>query len=300
MKINLGFVHRRSPIGPALLVVVAAISQEVGAAFAVGLFAALGATGAVFARFLVAGVILCAAVRPRVLGLSRSAWLSVAGLAVTLTVMNLCFYLALTRIPLGVAVTVEVLGPLTLSVVVSKRASAWLWAVLALAGVALLSLMGVESGRLDTVGLAFAVGAAVSWACYILASARAASDFPNLDALAMATMIGAVVMAPFAMLHVDAAALQWAVLGLGLTVGVMSSVIPYSLELISLRRLPPETFAILTCLSPVVAALAGWLILSQRLSPTGYLAIVLVTAASVGAVHSARDRMKGAAYELPV
>ena len=281
----------RSPIGPALLVVVAAVSQEVGAAFAVGLFAALGATGAVFVRFLVAGIILCAAVRPRVLGLSRRGWLSVAGLAGTLTVMNLCFYYSLTRIPLGVAVTVEVLGPLTLSVVVSQRKSAWLWALLALAGVALLSLTGVEVGYLDTVGLAFAAGAAVSWAGYILATARAAADFPSLDALAIATAIGAIVTAPIAMLSVDpGAALHPKVLGLGFTVGVMSSVIPYSLELISLRRLPPETFAILTCLSPVVAALAGWLILGQHLAVTGYLAIVLVTVASIGAVRSASGR----------
>ena len=134
----------RSPIGPALLVVIAAVSQEVGAAFAVGLFAALGAVGAVFVRFLVAGLILCAAVRPRIRGLSRRAWFSVAGLAGTLTVMNLCFYYSLTRIPLGVAVTVEVLGPLALSVLVSRRKSAWLWAALALAGIALLSLTGVQ------------------------------------------------------------------------------------------------------------------------------------------------------------
>jgi inner membrane transporter RhtA len=275
-------------------VVVAAVSQEVGAAFAVGLFAALGATGAVFVRFLVAGVILSAALRPRVRGLSQRAWLSAAGLAGTLTVMNLCFYYSLTRIPLGVAVTVEVLGPLALSVVVSKRRSAWLWAVLALAGIALLSLTGVEVGYLDPVGLAFAAGAAVSWAGYILATARAAADLPRLDALAIATAIGALVTAPLAMLAVDPdAALRWEILGLGVTVGVMSSVIPYSLELMSLRRLPPETFAILTCLSPVIAALAGWLILSQHLAVTGYLAIMLVTVASIGAVHSAQERMKG-------
>jgi inner membrane transporter RhtA len=275
-------------------VVVAAVSQEVGAAFAVGLFAALGATGAVFIRFLVAGVILCAVLRPRLRGLRRRAWISAAGLAATLTVMNLCFYYSLTRIPLGVAVTVEVLGPLALSVAVSKRTSAWLWAVLALAGVALLSLTGMEVGYLDPVGLAFAAGAAASWAGYILATARAAADLPRLDALAIATAIGALVTVPLAVLSVDlGAALQWEILGLGVTVGVMSSVIPYSLELMSLRRLPPETFAILTCMSPVIAALAGWLILGQHLAVTGYLAIVLVTVASIGAVHSARGRMKG-------
>jgi inner membrane transporter RhtA len=273
-------------------VVVAAVSQEVGAALAVGLFAALGAIGAVFVRFLVAGVILCVAVRPRLRGLPGRAWLSAGALAATLTVMNLCFYNSLTRIPLGVAVTVEALGPLALSVVVSHRRTAWLWALLALMGVALLSLTGVRVGHLDPVGLAFAAAAAASWAAYILATARAGSDFPNLDGLALATAIGAIVTAPFAAVAVDPdSALQWQVLGLGTIVGVMSSVIPYSLELISLRRLPPETFAILTCLSPVVAAVAGWLILGQHLAVTGYVAIVLVTLASIGAVRTARERL---------
>jgi inner membrane transporter RhtA len=271
-------------------VVIAAISQEVGAAFAVGLFAVLGAIGTVFARLLVAGVLLCAAVRPRLRGLSGRAWLSAGALAATLTVMNLCFYVSLTRIPLGVAVTVEALGPLGLSVVVSSRRTAWLWALLALAGVALLSLTGVRVGHIDPVGLGFAAGAGVSWAGYILAAARAGADIPRLDGLALATAIGAVVTAPVAAIAVDPAGLRPSVIGLGVTVGVMSSVIPYSLELISLRRLPPETFAILTCLSPVVAALAGWLVLGQHLALSGYLAIVLVTAASIGAVRSAKGR----------
>jgi len=273
-------------------VVVAAISQEVGAAFAVGLFAALGPVGAVFMRLLVAGVVLCVAARPRLRGLSRRAWQSALALAGALVVMNACFYISLTRIPLGVAVTVEALGPLALSVIVSRRKSTWVWALLALAGVGLLSLTGVRVGHLDPTGLGFAAGAGATWAGYILATARAGTDFPRLDGLALATAIGAVVTAPFAAIAVDAdAALQWQVLGLGVTVGVMSSVIPYSLELMSLRRLPPEAFAILTCLSPVVAAVAGWLILGQHLAVTGYVAIVLVTVASIGAVRSARDRL---------
>ena len=207
--------------------------------------------------------------------------------------MNVCFYNSLTRIPLGVAVTIEALGPLALSVVVSQRKTSWLWALLALLGVALLSLTGVRVGHLDPVGLGFAAGAAASWAAYILATARAGSDFPNLDGLALATAIGALVTAPFAAGRgrSGTARLRWQVLGLGAIVGVMSSVIPYSLELISLRRLPPETFAILTCLSPVVAAIAGWLILGQHLAVTGYVAIVLVTVASIGAVRAARDRL---------
>jgi inner membrane transporter RhtA len=292
-------MDRRSPIAPALLVVVAAISQEVGAAFAVGLFAAVGPIGAVFVRLLVAGTILCMAFRPRLRGLASRAWMSAVALAAALVVMNACFYISLTRIPLGVAVTVEALGPLALSVAVSRRRTAWLWALLALLGVALLSLTGVRVGHLDPVGLGFAAGAGASWAGYILATARAGSDFPKLDGLALATAIGALAVAPFAVVAIDPGnVLRWQVLGLGATVGLMSSVLPYSLELISLRRLPPETFAILTCLSPVVAAIAGWLVLGQHLAITGYGAIALVTAASIGAVHSARDRLAHSGTQL--
>lgn len=269
---------------PVLLVVLAAVSQELGAALAVTLFPVLGPLGMVFVRLAVAGVVLCAALRPRLRGLTRSAWFSAAALAATLTVMNTCFYLALTRIPLGVAVTIEVLGPLVLSVVVGARRIAWLWALLAFAGVALLGI-GHEPLGSDAVGFAFAAAAGVAWALYVLASARAGAEFPGLDGLAIASVMGALVLTPAALLTVDGAALQWHAVALGLTVGVMSSVIPYSLELISLRRLSAGTFAILTSVSPVTAAIAGRLVLGQELGLSGYLAIVLVSAACVGAVR---------------
>ena len=273
---------------PVVLVVVAAISQELGAAFAVTLFSALGPVGAVFVRLAVSGVVLCVAMRPRVRGLSRRAWHAAIGLAAALVVMNTCFYLAIDRIPLGVAVTIEVLGPLILSVVVSARRTAWLWALLAFTGVALLGLSQQRLGGVDAEGFAFAAAAAVAWAAYILASARAGAEFPRLDGLALATALGALAIAPFAVASIDpTAALHWDVVGLALVVGVMSSVIPYSLELLSLRRLSAETFAVLTSISPVTAALAGWLVLGQRLGVPGYLAIVLVSVACVGAVRSA-------------
>ena len=261
--------------------------QEVGAAFAVGLFSALGVTGTVFARFAVAAVVLCGYARPRWRGLTARAYRAIAALALTLTAMNLCFYQALSRIPLGVAVTVEICGPLLLSVALSRRPSSWTWALLAFAGV---GLLGLGPGHLRTpsaVGLAFAVGAAVSWAGYILATARAGAIFDNLDALALATAIGALLTAPFAMASIDPhTALRWSVAGLAITVGLMCSVIPYTLELISLRSLPPSTFAVLTSLSPAIAALAGWLILHQRLGWTDYLAVVLVVIASMGAMRA--------------
>lgn len=278
----------RAPAGAALLVVIAAISQEVGAAFAVGLFATLGTVGALFARFAVAGVILWAAVRPAVRGLTRRAWGAAAALAITLGVMNFCFYLAIARIPLGIAVTVEALGPLILSVVTGRRRTAWLWAVLAFAGVAMLGLTR-GGGHFEPAGFAFAAAAGGAWACYILASARTAVEFRRVDGLAIATAMGAVVIAPFAIISVHTADLDWRVLGVAAAVGVMSSVIPYSLELISLRRLPPATFAVLTCLSPVTAALAGLAVLGQQIGTLGYVGVTLVTAASIGAVRSAHS-----------
>jgi inner membrane transporter RhtA len=269
-------------------VVLAAVSQELGAALAVTLFATLGAIGMVFVRLAVAGLVLCAAMRPPLRGLGRGGWYAASALAATLTVMNTFFYFALTHIPLGVAVTIEVLGPLILSVAVGARWVAWLWAALAFAGVALLGLTQQHLGGIDAKGVGFAIAAGLAWAAYILATARAGAELPRLDGLAIASAMGAVVVAPFAVMSLDTpAALHWHVVGLGLAVGLMSSVIPYSLELLSLRRLSAGTFAILTSISPVTAAIAGWLVLGQQLGLSGYLAIALVSVACVGAVRSA-------------
>jgi inner membrane transporter RhtA len=276
-----------APVGSALLVVAAATAQEVGAAFAVGLFSALGAAGAVLARFVVAGLVLIVVGRPRVRGLHRPAWYAAAALGVALAAMNLCFYEAISRIPLGIAVTIEVLGPLLLSVVLGRHPVAWLWALLAFAGVAVLGAGPGWSEGLNWVGIGFAAAAALGWAGYIVATARAARMFPKLDALAIATAIGALLTAPLAVVTIDGTrALHWSVAALAIAVGLLSSVIPYSLELWSLRTLAPETFAVLTCLSPVVAVLAGWVVLGQRLSGIACVAIVLVTVASIGAVRS--------------
>lgn len=278
-----------APVGPALLVVGAATSQEVGAAFAVGLFTALGAAGATFVRLALAGVILAVVIRPRLRGLTRRAWSSAISLGCALAVMNLCFYEAISRIPLGIAVTIEVLGPLVLSVTLSRRPSAWSWAVLAFIGIALLGVTPEGAGRLDWVGVTFAVGAAFGWAGYIVASAHAAQAFPKLEALSIGTAIGAVLLVPFAAVTIEGAALDGRVVVLALAVAVLSSVIPYSLELWSLRTLAPATFAVLTCMSPVIAVIAGWVVLGQRLTWLHCVAIVLVTAASAGAVRSARS-----------
>jgi inner membrane transporter RhtA len=276
---------RQATAWPAALIVMAATVQEVGAALAVGLFGALGVTGTVFARFAVAGVVLCGFGRPRWCGLAARAYRAILVLALALTAMNLSFYQALSRIPLGIAVTVEICGPLLLSVAFSRRWLSWTWAVLAFAGVALLGLGHGHLPAPSAIGLAFAAGAAASWAGYILATAHVGTVFDNLDALALATVIGGLLTAPFAMASINPdAALRWNVAGLAITVGLMCSVIPYSLELISLRSLPPSTFAVLTSLSPAIAAFSGWFILHQRLGGSDYLGVALVMIASVGAL----------------
>jgi inner membrane transporter RhtA len=279
--------HDGAPTWPALLAVLATISQEIGAAVAVGLFGALGVAGTVCARFVVAALVLGVVVRPRVRGLDSRAFRSVAVLAVPLAVMNVCFYEALSRIPLGMAVTVEICGPLLLSIALNRRWSGYIWAVVAFCGVALLGLGGGPVHGSYVLGLALAAGAAISWVGYILAIAHSGRVFPNLDALALATVIGAVLTAPAAALSVDGwSELHWEVLVLVVVVGLMCSVIPYSLELISLRTLPASTFAVLTSLSPAIATVAGLFILHQRLGLTDYLAVALVVIASAGAVRS--------------
>lgn len=236
-------------------------------------------------RLAFSALILLVIFRPSVRRRSRSDWMTVAGFGLVLAVMNALFYLAIDRLPLGITVTIEVLGPLVLSVVTSRRASAWLWAVLAFIGVALLGRGGF--GALDPLGVLFAMGAGVAWAGYILLSARTGRSFARLDGLAIAIAIGAVVTLPFGAATAGMALLQPSVLLVGLAVAVLSSTIPYGLELLALRRLPAATFSILMSLSPALAALAGLIILHQRLELLDVVAIALVVAASMGAVRSA-------------
>ncbi|WP_165063546.1 EamA family transporter [Marisediminicola senii] len=282
----------RSPVtapgrsfGAASLVIVGLLCQDVGASFAVLLFPAVGPFGMVALRLAFSALILLAICRPSLRGYTRGDWLTVTVFGVVLAGMNVMFYEALDRLSLGAAVTIEVLGPLILSVVVSRRAASWLWAVLAFIGVAVLGRGGL--GELDPVGVLFAAGAGALWAGYILMSARTGARFPRLDGLAIAMCIGAVVTLPLGIASAGSALLVPSVLLLGVAVAALSSAIPYALELLALRRLPASTFAILMSLSPAIAAAAGTVILGQPLTPIGIVAIVLVVIASAGAVRSA-------------
>lgn len=270
------------------MVVTGLVCQELGASLAVLLFPALGPLGIVFLRLGFSAIILMIIARPRLRGHTPTAWRSVVAFGLVLALMNCLFYLALARLPLGVTVTIEVLGPLVLSVIAARRASAWLWAGLALVGV--IALAGGGWDRLDPIGVLFALGAASSWALYILASARVGREFPRLDGLALAMVVGALAALPWGLIAAGGALVRIDLLALGAAVAVLSSTIPYALELLALRRLAASAFAILMSLAPATATLAGWLLLGQGMTWLEIIGIALVIAASIGAVRAASTR----------
>ncbi|WP_413471604.1 EamA family transporter, partial [Streptomyces sp. MB09-02B] len=272
-------------LGPVGLVLAGGISVQFGGALAVTLMPRAGALGVVTLRLAVAALVMLVICRPRLRGHSRTDWGTVVAFGVTMAAMNGLFYQAVARIPLGLAVTLEVLGPLTLSVLASRRALNMVWAGLALCGVFLLG-KGGGVGGLDPLGIAFALAAGLAWALYIVFSARTGRRFPQADGLALAMAVAAVLFLPLGIVESGGRLVEPTTLALGAAVAVLSSVLPYTLELLALRRLPASTFAILMSLEPAIAATAGFLILDQALTTVEALAIALVIGASMGAVRT--------------
>jgi inner membrane transporter RhtA len=266
------------------LVMTGIVSVQVGAAIAKNLFDLVPPTAMVWLRLLTSAVILVAIARPRLGGRSAADWRVALGFGVSLMTMNWAIYQSFARIPLGIAVTIEFLGPLMLAVVGSRRPRDVVWVLLAGVGVALL---GVEPGDLTVAGVLFALLAAAGWAAYIMLSASTGRRWPGIDGLAVASVVGAVVLAPPAVVEAGAALLDGTVLALGLAVGLLSSVIPYSFELKALRRIPPRVFGVLMSLEPAAAALAAMVLLGEFLTPLQWTAVACVVAASVGATRSA-------------
>ncbi|WP_411117154.1 EamA family transporter [Streptomyces sp. 058-1L] len=275
---------RRAALVPIVLVVGGGLSVQFGSAVAALLMPKAGALGVVTLRLAAAALILLVVCRPKLRGHSRADWGTVVAFGVAMGGMNTLFYQALDRIPLGIAVTLEVLGPLALSVFASRRLINVLWAGLALVGVVLLGGGGFD--RLDPVGAAYALAAGGMWAAYIVFSARTGRRFPQADGLALAMVVAAVLSLPLGIWESGSKLTVPSTLALGAAVAVLSSVLPYTLELMALRRLPASTFAVMMSLEPAIAATAGFLILNQALSTTDALAIALVIGASMGAVRS--------------
>lgn len=283
-----GSKGRGAALAPVALVVAGGLSVQFGSAVAVLLMPRAGALGVVTLRLAVAALVLLAVCRPKMRGHSRADWGTVLAFGLAMGGMNTLFYQAADRIPLGAAVTLEVLGPLALSVFASRRLVNVVWAGLALGGVVLLGGGGFD--RLDPVGAACALGAGAMWATYIVFSARTGRRFPQADGLALAMVVAALLSLPLGIMESGAKLLVPSTVGLGAAVALLSSVLPYTLELMALRRLPAPTFAILMSLEPAIAATVGFLILDQALTTTDALAIALVIGASMGAVRSQTRR----------
>jgi inner membrane transporter RhtA len=269
---------------PAVWLVISGIvSVQVGAAIAKNLFDLVPPTAMVWLRLITSAVILLLVARPRLAGHSGRDWLIVLGFGVSLMTMNWAIYQSFARIPLGIAVTIEFLGPLTVAVIGSRRFTHLIWVVLAAMGVALL---GVSRASLTLAGVGFALLAALGWAFYILLSAQTGRRWPGISGLAIASMVGAIALAPPAIAEAGSQMLNSTVLMLGLAIGLLSSVIPYSFELIALRRIPPRVFSILMSLEPAVAALAAMILLGEFLSLVQWLAMACVVIASIGATRT--------------
>jgi len=261
------------------------VSVQIGAAVATTLFDELGPAGTVLVRVLFSAVVLVALWRPALQGLHNERGRDVVLFGLSLAAMNFSFYEALDRIPLGIAVTLEFVGPLGVALAASRRATDLVWVALAAAGIVLLA--PASGGDVDALGVLFALVAGGFWAAYIVLSARIGRSFDGGTGLALAMVVATVLLLPVGVPVAGTELLNVELLATGVAVAMLSSAIPYSLELDALRRLPQGTFGVLMSLEPAVAATVGFIGLDQDLSATEVLAIGLVVVASAGALRTA-------------
>ncbi len=269
------------------LVVGAAVSVQIGAAVAKSLFPAFGPPGVVFLRLVFGSAALWAIGRPELRGRARADLRLVVALGVVLVSMNVCFYEALSRVPLGIAVTIEILGPLAVAVGGSRRALDLVWIVLAGAGVALLA--DARGGSTHLSGILLAAAAGFFWALYIIVGTRVGARFPGVAGLAPAMVLGAVLIAPWGIYSAGHHLRDAQLVGAAVGVGLLSSALPWSLEIEAMRRVPLYIFGVISSLEPAIAALAGLLFLHEHLHGRAWLAIALVIAASAGAAGRRRS-----------
>ena len=272
------------PAVPAVLLSI--MSVQGGAAIAKGLFPLLGPAGTTSLRVGISALVLLLAVRPRLGQLSAVQWRVVVPYGLALGLMNLLFYCSLARIPLGLAVTLEFIGPLGLALAGSRRWGDVVWALLAAVGIALIAPWYGQG--LDLPGLGFALAAGGCWAVYIVLGQRTGAVLPDQQAVAIGMLFATLPVLPLGIGSGRLLGLTPHLLLLGSLLALFSSVLPFSLEMQALRTMPTRTFSILMSLEPVAAALSGWLLLGERLLLPQWLAVSFIVVASVGATLTSR------------
>lgn len=278
------------PVGVAVLTLLMAMgSIQFGAALAKGLFPVLGAQGATALRLIFAALMLLAVFRPWRKKLTRRELRSVVVYGAALGTMNLTFYLALARIPLGIAVAIEFTGPLAVALLSTRRALDFVWALLAVAGILLVLPLSESSKALDPLGVVWALVAGTCWALYILFGQKAVETVHGGTATSLGMVVAALVAVPFGVAHAGRALLDVSLLPVGLGVAVLSSALPYSLEMIALKALPMRTFGILMSLEPALAAMSGLVFLHEQLTVLQWVAIGCIILASAGSAASSRQ-----------
>lgn len=281
-------------VPPSALILLSMTSTQIGAALATHLFGIAGPGGTVLLRIGFAALILMLSqggLPARALHMPRRAYVPVVLFGLTLACMNFSFYSALDRLPLGIAVTIEFIGPLGVAVAGSRRALDFVWVAFAAGGIVLFAPW--TGAHLDPFGVLLALVAGSLWACYILLSARVGRSFPGSSGLALAMSIGALAILPVGVVSAGTTLLNPLVLLAGCAVALLSSAVPYSLDIEALRRMPTHVFGILMSLEPAVAALVGLVLLAERLSVRDMAALALVTAAMLGV--TLRGRRDGCA-----
>ncbi|UUQ65778.1 threonine/homoserine exporter RhtA [Pseudomonas fuscovaginae UPB0736] len=278
---------------PVALLIIAMASIQSGASLAKTMFPMVGAQGTTTLRLIFASVIMLLVLRPWRATLTAKSLRTVAIYGIALGGMNLLFYMALRSVPLGVAVALEFTGPLAVAIYASRRAVDFLWIGLAITGLLLLIPTSSTSANIDLVGSLYALGAGACWALYILFGQKAGAD-NGVQTAALGVMIAAVVIAPVGIAHAGAALLNPALIPMALGVAVLSTALPYSLEMVALTRIPARTFGTLMSIEPAFGALSGLLFLGEYLSLAQWLAIACIISASVGATLTLRSEPKPA------
>lgn len=272
------------PIG---LLLIAMASIQSGASLAKGMFPLIGAQGTTTLRLVFASVIMLLILRPWRARMNSSTWRNVLIYGMALGGMNLLFYMSLRTVPLGIAVALEFTGPLAVAIFASRRAIDFLWIALAIAGLLLLIPVGQSASAVDLVGASYALGAGVCWALYILYGQKAGAEH-GVQTAALGVVIAALFVAPIGVIHAGTALLNPALLPIALGVAVLSTALPYSLEMVALTRMPARTFGTLMSIEPAFGALSGLLFLGEKLTSGQWLAIAAIITASAGATLTMR------------